>query len=109
MNETKKDETQIRILIRTSIELCVQLEEIYFLFDNLFQMFQDHSFDEMFLDELKPFIMSGLFSGFDLPEEILLNHIINYYKDSQNPGLIEKIIINLNLKNCPKEVVIDLI
>ena len=63
----------------------------------------------MFLDELKPFILSGLFLKFDLSEDILINNIINYYKDSHKPEQIEKIIVNLNLKNCPKEVILDLI
>jgi len=63
----------------------------------------------VFLDELKPFILAGKFSSWELPEDILQNHIINYYKDSNKPELIESIIVNLNLQQCPKPVVLDLI
>jgi hypothetical protein len=61
------------------------------------------------LEELKNFIIAGKFYDNDLPNDILQNHIINYYKDPHNPELIEKIIINLSLKECPKPVIMELI
>ena len=61
------------------------------------------------MDELKPFIMAGRFSDWELPNDILQNHIINYYKDSNQPELIEKIITNLCLKECPKPIILELI
>ena len=64
---------------------------------------------DIFLDELKPFIIAGRFSDWELPNDILQNHIINYYKDPHQPELIEKIIINLCLKDCPKSVLLELI
>ena len=42
-------------------------------------------------------------------KRLQINHIINYYKDPHNPELIEKIIINLSLKECPKPVIMELI
>jgi hypothetical protein len=53
--------------------------------------------------------MAGKFSEWELPNDILQNHIINYYKDPHQPELIEKIIINLCLKECPKEVIMELV
>jgi hypothetical protein len=44
-----------------------------------------------------------------MPEDILQNNIINYYKDPDQPEIIEKIITNLNLKECPKSVILELI
>jgi hypothetical protein len=44
-----------------------------------------------------------------MPEDILQNNIINYYKDPDQPEVIEKIITNLNLKECPKSVILELI
>ncbi len=44
-----------------------------------------------------------------MPGDILENHIINYYKDPKNPELLEKIIINLNLKDCAKDVLQELL
>ena len=53
--------------------------------------------------------MAGRFSSWELPNDILQNHIINYYKDPQQPELIEKIIINLCLTQCSKSVMEELI
>jgi len=53
--------------------------------------------------------MAGRFSDWELPNDILQNHIINYYKDPHKPEQIEKIIINLNLSDCLKEEIVQLI
>jgi hypothetical protein len=52
--------------------------------------------EALFVQEMEPFIMAGRFQEWELPADILQNHIINYYKDPQNPENLEKIIINLN-------------
>ena len=53
--------------------------------------------------------MAGRFSDWELPTDILQNHIINYYKDADQPELIERIIINLCLRECPKDVIMELL
>ena len=70
-----------KALIRMAIEFCVLVQDCYFLFYDLFLMFQEEKLESVFLGELKPFIMAGRFSSWELPNDILQNHIINYYKD----------------------------
>lgn len=53
--------------------------------------------------------MAGRFSGWELSNDILQNHIINYYKETDAPELVEKIVINLNLRECPPPVIDELI
>ena len=98
-----------RTLIAIAIEFCVTIQDCYFLFYDLFLLFEEEQLADIFLDELKPFIVAGRFSDWELPDDILQNHIINYYKDPHQPELIEKIIINLCLKDCPKSVILELI
>jgi hypothetical protein len=98
-----------RTLIAIAIEFCVTIQDCYFLFYDLFLLFEEEQLADIFLDELKPFIIAGRFSDWELPNDILQNHIINYYKDPHQPELIEKIIINLCLKDCPKSVLLELI
>ena len=59
---------------------------------------KEEQLENIFLDELKPFIIAGRFSDWELPNDILQNHIINYYKDSNQPELIEKIIHSIKKK-----------
>lgn len=98
-----------RTLIAIAIEFCVTIQDCYFLFYDLFLLFEEEQLADIFLDELRPFITAGRFSDWELPNDILQNHIINYYKDPHQPELIEKIIINLCLKDCPKAVLLELI
>lgn len=107
----KKDARKLRYnnLIRIAIEFCVVVQDCYFLFYDLFLLFQEEQLEEIFLDELKPFIMAGRFSNWELPSDILQNHIVNYYKDPHKPEQIEKIIINLNLADCPDDEIVNLI
>lgn len=50
-----------RMLIRIGIEFCVTIQDCYFLFYDLFLLFQEEQLEDIFLDELKPFIMAGRF------------------------------------------------
>lgn len=52
--------------------------------------------------------MSGRFSTWEFPKEIIENHVIQYYKDPAKPEVIEKIIINLSLINCSKKALLEL-
>lgn len=85
------------------------IQDCYFLFYDLFLLFQEEQLEDIFLDELKPFIMAGRFQNWELPSDILQNHIINYYKDPYKPEQIEKIIINLNLSDCPDDEIVNLV
>jgi len=82
-----------------AIELCIELKDCYFLFYDIFMLFEDEGMIEIFLEELEPFILSGNFREWALPNEILSDHIIKYYKLSKKPIDIEKILFNLNFTN----------
>lgn len=63
-------------LIRIAIEFCVELQDCYFLFYDLFLLFQEEKMEKAFIEELEPFIIAGRFSEWELPVDILKNHII---------------------------------
>lgn len=99
-------------LLRASMEFCLQLEDVHFLFTDLFQLFsRDLSLYEIFLAELEPFIVAGMFRDWELPEDVLADSILNAYKfgySDSTPGgpgrslqQLEQIIINLNFTNYP--------
>ena len=56
-----------------------------------------------FISELEPFILAGRFRKWHLPDEILVNNIVKYYKDNKTPQSLEKIIVNLNFSGYPLE------
>lgn len=69
--KSKEMAERYRTLLRIAIEFCVTIQDCYFLFYDLFLMFQEESLESIFLDELKPFIMAGRFYDWDLPGDIL--------------------------------------
>lgn len=101
--------SKCRALVSIAIEFCVTIDDWYFLFYDLFLHFAEEQLSDIFLDELKPFIMAGRFSERELPHDILQKHIINHYKDPDHPELLEKVIINLCLTDCPKSALQELI
>lgn len=53
--------------------------------------------------------MAGKFSSWEIANENLQNHLINYYKESAKPENLEKIIINLNFSDFDKNIILELI
>jgi len=98
-----------KVLIRVAVEFCVELQDAYFLFYDLFLLFQDEKMDELFVDELEPFILAGRFREWSLPEDILANNIINFCKERRAPEMLEKIIVNLNFEHYPLKQKYELI
>lgn len=112
-------------LIRMSIELCVEIWDPFFLFNELFQKFVQQEMSIQFADEIKPYILSGVFSEMPIPEAILNFHILQHHHNiflenlteqtqntsptsgktitTQNPAEnFEKIIVNLSFNACGK-------
>lgn len=56
--------------------MCVDIWEPFFLFNELFQKFNDSGLSTLFTEELKPYILSGKFSDTDMPESILVHHVL---------------------------------
>jgi hypothetical protein len=54
--------------------------------------------------------MAGKFQEWELPNDVLQNHVIKYYKsDESKADALEKIIVNLNFNQCPKTIVLEFI
>ena len=56
--------------------MCVDIWEPDFLFNELFQKFVDQGIESLFVEELKPYILSGTFLETDMPQLILVEHIL---------------------------------
>lgn len=50
-----------RKLMSIAIEFCIKISDWYFLFYDLFIIFDEEQLSDIFLDELKPFIIAGRF------------------------------------------------
>lgn len=50
-----------RVLVKRSIEMCVDIWEPFFLFNDLYFKFEESGLSILFAEELKPYILSGKF------------------------------------------------
>jgi hypothetical protein len=57
--EIRTVENNFRILVRMSIEFCVEVRELDFLLREIFQLFVDEGAGSLLADELEPYILSG--------------------------------------------------
>lgn len=85
----------------------MELRDSDFLFKDLFWLFQEEKIEKLFVQELEPFIMAGKLKDWELPNEVIQNHVIKYYKDPSRAEALEKIIVNLNLKKCPQQIILE--
>ena len=82
--------------IRVAIEFCIYIDAIFFLFTDLISLFTDENLEHIFLENLQPFILSGKFRRYVMPEEIL-KKIIAHYKAREDFEMLEKVIMYLHI------------
>lgn len=72
-------------------------------------LFKNENLEKLFIEELKPFILAGRLQHWALPADILENQILGHIKNSESPDIVEKIIINLCLKESTADILKNLI
>ena len=72
MSEWRKErEENYKTLIRIVIEFSLELGDSHFLFYDLCLLFRDEQLEDIFINELEPFILAGKFSKWEITCEIL--------------------------------------
>jgi hypothetical protein len=87
----------------------VELRDSDFLFLDLFWLFQEEKIEKLFVQELEPFIIAGKLKDWELPNEVIQNYFIKYYKDPSRADTFESIIVNLDLKRCSISIILELL
>ena len=77
--------------MKVAIEFCLQINATYFLFTDIFQLFQERQLESKFLSCLEPFILAGQFKKEQLPEQVI-QMIVGYYQEMKNFKVLEKVI-----------------
>lgn len=87
----KKDDSAIKV----SIEFCHEINSFEFLFTTIFNEFTKEGFEDKFVENLEPFILSGYFKDELLPNEVL-KKICDYYFEQRKYHVLERIVSCLN-------------
>ena len=84
---------QLAELAEASITACVCMEEEEFLWDEVFNWYEEHESQGIFLDALEPYIMEGTVRS--LPPTAV-KALINYYSTNHDASRLEEIICLLD-------------
>ena len=79
-----------------SIEFCLQISEVEYLFTDIYRFFAEKDLEEKFISHLCAPIIAGQFRSEFIPENIL-QKLIRMYEDRQEFKVLEKIILNVNV------------
>jgi hypothetical protein len=82
--------------MRVAIEFSMAIGAVDFLLNEVFPQFKRN--EQIFLENLKPFLLSEKLKNHSISDE-LLRKIVYYYRDNHNPDILEKIIMCLNFEN----------
>jgi hypothetical protein len=82
-----------------SIEFCLGIAAIPYLFSDLLTLFEEYKIHNLFLENLEPFIKSGRFRKIPFPDEVL-KKLTALYLDNNKMHILERIILFLDLSEC---------
>lgn len=80
-------------LVRVCVRACTALADYDFLYEDLFQYYDDHGIARIFLSQLEPFIIDGHLHY--VPPRIT-QRLVAVHDDDGRPDLVERIIWHIN-------------
>jgi hypothetical protein len=89
--DLKRDDNAINV----AIEFWYEINTLDFLFTIIFNEFQKEGFEDKFVENLEPFILSGYFKDELLPNKVL-KKIWDYYFEHRKYHVLERIVSCLN-------------
>ena len=96
-DESYEDNFSIdKIAIKVSIEFCLQISEVEYLFTEIYSFFVEKDLEDKFISHLCAPIIAGQFRGEFIPEQIL-QKLVRMFEDRQEFKVLEKIILNVNV------------
>ena len=60
-----------KIAIKAAVEFCNRINSLKFLFSSIIKLFSEEGLEEVFIENLEPFILSGYFKDENIPNVVL--------------------------------------
>lgn len=80
-----------------SIEFCLNIQEVQYLFTDIYRFFCEKELEDKFIAQLCAPIIAAQFRAEFIPESILMK-LIRYYEAKKEFKVLEKIILNINVE-----------
>ena len=95
-----KDFDRISNCISLSIEVCIEINAVQFLLEEIQPLFEEREC-QIFLDKFTPFVLSDRISHINLPTELILR-LLELYCDYHKKDTLSQILLHLNIKSIDK-------
>lgn len=89
--ESDKQFSIEEIAIKVSIEFCLSIQEVHYLFTDIYEFFKEKDLRDKFILLLCPAIISGQFRNEHIPETILIK-LVHLYEQRKEFKVLEKVI-----------------
>ncbi|KAJ4483375.1 Golgi CORVET complex core vacuolar protein 8-domain-containing protein, partial [Lentinula aciculospora] len=80
-------------LVSTSARACIALDDFEFLFEDLFQLYDDHAISQIFLNQLETFVLNNEIHY--VPPRIT-QRLVAMHDENSRPDLVERIIWHID-------------
>jgi vacuolar protein sorting-associated protein 8 len=80
-------------LVTSCARACVALQDLEFLFEDLFQQYDDHGISGMFLKQLEPFVLNNQIR--EVPPRIT-QRLVAMHDEDGRPDLVERVIWHID-------------
>ena len=84
------------VAIRVSIEFCLTIKDVEFLFAEIYSFFEEKGLSQQFVKNLQCPIIAGSFQRECVPSDLLLK-LIRAEEEKREYSTIEQIILNINM------------
>ena len=96
--EETEDKEKIDLCIRMSIEFCIEIGAVEYLFKTIEPIFETKDYGELFLEKLQPFILCDKIIDIVLSSDIVLNLIELYNKNGKH-DILSQMLLHINIKS----------
>ena len=95
---TSSDYQADKIAIKAAVEFCNRINWFKLLFSSIIKLFIEEGLEEVFIENLEPFILSGYFKDEYIPD-VVLKKIWDYYFNNEKFRTFERVVTKLNFSH----------
>ena len=96
--EETEDKEKIDLCIRMSIEFCIEIGAVEYLFKTIEPIFETKDYGELFLEKLQPFILCDKIIDVVLSSDIILN-LMDLYNKNGKHDILSQMLLHINIKS----------
>ena len=88
--------------INVCIEFCLEINDVNYLLNQIYPVFDLKGYTNLFIEKLEPFILCDKIKNYDLGE-LTISRIVNYYLDTKKIDTLSQLLTHLDISSIDRE------